>query len=610
MMNTVRHSESSLLDSPGILPSRSVTSACYNPAPRSFHSFDTDYRSQMLFAPNSSTPKHLLGKKTLQATSILPRTSISLQPPEVCDFGQEKNARSKRFSTAGARLLPETPTSWNLHHLSDHEGRTMLSTCKQLPMISCSSMEQVRKMSSFQADYWVCAIPDSLPPSPDRQSPHWNPNKEYEDLLDYTYPLRPKYKLVKNSKDSTVHDSGIELDSFSVSPESTLKSVNMQDQEHQVLGTQSTQRFLTPLLKKLESSALGSHYSVSPIGKVSFVDGGPSADRSGIFHEKAHCLSPRCFGPAPSTSANLEGREWKPRGHDRIDPSHSSFIRSTRVLPLQKECSSDEEYLSLPPRLKELETLALQLTDLSLNIRKPEHDSAEDGFPCISVNGKQLSSEVEADRGSNESQWELYCDSPCSFQEHGEEDLTSNQSWKDPENKLTASSDLVQIGCLEFLNSGSHQVKQEKDGDSLAHLIKGFKQDLAEHQALTEGVLQNGERLLKCMSSNSPVLQDTLRLIGKQSDELESHAERLYESVLAAVDTLGAGMVKNCDSQQIAGQSDSSSGSDLLNGHQISSKFKDYHQLAPFTSITMLESTKDIPFTDFGVMSGFALSFL
>ncbi|XP_042332697.1 centrosomal protein of 68 kDa isoform X2 [Sceloporus undulatus] len=604
MMNTVRHSESSLLDSPGIVPPRSVTSACYDPAPRSPHIFDTDYRKQMLFAPNSSTPKHLLGKKTPHGTSILPRTSISLQSPDVCDFGQEKMIRSKSFSTARARLLPETSASWDLHHLADHEERTMPSTCKQLPMISYSLMGQVRKMSSFQADYWACAIPDSLPPSPDRQSPHWNPNKEYEDLLDYTYPLRPKYKLVKNSKDSPIHDSGIELDSFSISPESTLKSVGMQDQEHQVLATQSTQRFLTPLLKKLENPALGSHDNLSPFGKVSFVDGGPSTDRSGIFHEKAHSLSPRCCGPAPATSANLHGREWNTRGHDslnRIDATHSSFIRSTRVLPLQKECSSDEEYLSLPPRLKELETLALQLTDLSLNMRKPEHDSAEGSFPCISVNGKQLSSEVQADGGSNESQWELYCDSPCSFQEHGEEDLPSNQSWKGPENVLrkTASSDLVEIGCPEFLNSRSHQVKQEKDGDSLAHRIKKFcdqleelicwlhkvaevtdnwilpkpdvesvkaslqnylefKQDLAEHEALTEGVLQDGERLLKCMTSNSPVLQDTLCLIEKQSDELESHAERLYEAVLAAVDALGAGLVKNCDAQQIVEQSESS----------------------------------------------------
>lgn len=44
------------------------------------------------------------------------------------------------------------------------------------------------------------------------------------------------------------------------------------------------------------------------------------------------------------------------------------------------------------------------------------------------------------------------------------------------------------------------------------------------------------------------VLQNTLDLITKQSEELESHAERLYESVLAAMDSLGTNL-KNCDAQ-------------------------------------------------------------
>ncbi|XP_060640376.2 centrosomal protein of 68 kDa [Anolis sagrei] len=621
-MTTVKHSEASLLDLPGILPPRSVASARYNSATRAFHSFDGN---QMWFTTNSSTPKHLLGKENPNfndATPLLSGTNISSQPPEVSDFGLEKMIRSKRFSAAGALLLPEMPTSSNLHPLSDHEGSPRLSTCRQSPMVTCSLMGQVRKMSSFQADYWACAIPDSLPPSPDRQSPHWNPNKEYEDLLDYTYPLRPKYKLAQNIQDSAVHDSGVDLDSFSISPESTLKSVSMHDQKPPVLGTQSTQRLFTPFLKKLEGSDPVSHYNISPIGKVSFGD----AERS-ISYENVDGLSPSCYEHAPSSSANRDENVWNARGDDnlnRMTTIHSSFIRSTRVLPLRKECSGDDEYLSLPPRLKELETLALQLTDLSLTIRRPEYDSAHDGFPGISGNGKQLLSEVQADGGSNDSQCEFYCDSPGSLHKHGEEDFLSHQ----PENvpRKAASSDPIEIGRLEFQNSGSNQGKEVKNGSSLTDHIKmfcgqleelicwlhkvadvtdnwippkpdvksvkaalqnylEFKKDLAEHQALTEGVLQDGERLLQCMASSSPenycewgqplreayshlsnlhvaasyscseVLQDTLRLIGKQTDELESHAERLYESVLSVVDTLGAGVMENCDTQPIGAQS-------------------------------------------------------
>ena len=86
-----------------------------------------------------------------------------------------------------------------------------------------------RRRLSFQAEYWACVLPDSLPPSPDRRSPLWNPNKEYEDLLDYTYPLRPGPRLPKQLDshvlaEPILQDSGIDLDSFSVSPASTLKS--------------------------------------------------------------------------------------------------------------------------------------------------------------------------------------------------------------------------------------------------------------------------------------------------------------------------------------------------------------------------------------------------
>ncbi|XP_044310115.1 centrosomal protein of 68 kDa isoform X2 [Varanus komodoensis] len=610
-MNAVKRSNSAellpgWLEVPEVLPVKAVDSAFYSPSAGTHRSHDAGCRSHMAFAPYSSTPKHLSYKRDPYFNAGLPaftRTDISSQPPEDSDLEQQEMTGSKSFSTGGALLLPETSAPWYRHSLSDLEDTPMVGTRKPMSVDYCSLLGQVRKMSSFQADYWACAIPDSLPPSPDRRSPHWDPNKEYEDLLDYTYPLRPKYKLAKNPKDSTVHDSGVELDTLSISPESTLKSGSVQDQEQPAVGLQSVQRFSTPWLKRSERLAPASHYRLTPVGKVSIADAGHSACRIGISREMAEGLSPQCTGPAPSSSANIGQGGWSSRGHDCLqkrEATASNFIPSTQVLPLKKACSSDEEYLSLPPRLKELETLAQQLTDLSLTERKSEGDHVHDDLPCISMTG-----EHQAEGGGKESPWELPCD-PCptsSPQAHGKQGLPRNQDCRDREHVLrgTACLDFLEARCLEFLEGGSQPNEQEKDHctDSLAQHIKifccqleelirwlhkiaevtdnwippkpdiesvkasvqhylEFKKDLADHQALSEGVLQDGERLLQSIASNSPVLQDTLSLIAKQSSELEGHAARLYESVLAAMDALSAGLMRNCDASPAEAQAESS----------------------------------------------------
>jgi len=68
--------------------------------------------------------------------------------------------------------------------------------------------------------------------------------------------------------------------------------------------------------------------------------------------------------------------------------------------------------------------------------------------------------------------------------------------------------------------------------------FKQFKKDIDEHQSLTESVLQKGEILLQCLLDNTPVLKDVLGRISKQPSELESHADRLYDAILASLDML------------------------------------------------------------------------
>ncbi|XP_032998618.1 centrosomal protein of 68 kDa isoform X2 [Lacerta agilis] len=546
------------------ITTKAMDSTFYSPTTKPLYNLDADGRSQVTFAPYSSTPKHLPGKikhRFDAVTPAFPRTSFTLQPSEDSGFDQQGMARSKSFLGAGAlSFSPETSTPWQLYGLPDPSGNHILGPHGHIALDSSPTLGHMGKMSSFQADYWACAIPDCLPPSPDRQSPHWDPNKEYEDLLDYTYPLRPKHKLAKNPKESSVHDSGVDLNSLSISPESTLKSMNLQGQEPLAAEIPHSESFPTPLLEKSECPVPVSHYRLSPVGNVSFSDGVPSPGRTRTSGEKmVHGLSPMCPRPVPFDSYNLDERLLDTRRYGCLtkrDADSSNFIRSTRVLPLQNGSSIDEEYLSLPPRLKELETLAQQLTDLSLIIRNPEH------FPYADVNGEQLPLEVQGDGGASKCQWETDCDScrTCSFHEHIEEDLLSNQSCQDQERLLGEAASSIDLLKTRFLESGGHRVEQETNRcrDSLALHIREFKKDLADHQTLTENVLQDGDRLLKCMVSDSPVLQNTLGLIAKQSDRLESHAERLYETLLAAMDTLGDGLIKNCDAQQTAAQAESS----------------------------------------------------
>ncbi|XP_070789175.1 centrosomal protein of 68 kDa [Pituophis catenifer annectens] len=588
----------SMLEFPRVLPTKAPGATFLSPAARSVSNLDTDCRRQALVIPYSSTPRHLSAKRSPHFSakmSVLPRSFSSLQSPKDPGFESQELKKSRSVSATGACPSYEMPAPWYQNNLTDYEESPKLGMQKLIPARNCSVAGQMRRISTFQADYWACAIPDSLPPSPDRQSPLWNPNKEYEDLLDYTYPLRPKYKLPKNLKDSTVHDSGIDLDSLSISPESTLKSMSMWDQEHQTRESPTAQRLSSPFLKKPECSVLVSHYRISPIGKMSLGDGG-----IGISGGMSPSLSPGC--PEPSNSTFVIEEECHKKRHGcllRGKAASGNFLRSTSVLPLQKECASDDEYLSLPPRLKELETLAQQLTDLTLTIKKPELGQVQDDFPCISVNGEeQLLPEVQGDSDGNESQWELYSDSfhTCNFQESDEMDMLRDWTSKEQESepRETASTDFLEMRCPEFLST-----KEKMDHNSLAQYIKvfccqleelirwlhkvaevidqwippkpdvesvkasfqnylEFKKDLAEHQALTESVLHDGENLLKCISTNSPVLQKTLGLIAKHSDMLKSHGERLYESILAAIYTLDESLRKQCDVQETAVHKDTS----------------------------------------------------
>ncbi|NXH76963.1 CEP68 protein, partial [Hydrobates tethys] len=455
-----------------------------------------------------------------------------------------------------------------------------------------ATVERIREMSSYQADYWACAIPDSLPPSPDRRSPHWNPNKEYEDLLDYAYPLKPRYKLGK-MPEPFFHDSGIGLDSFSVSPEGTSRSTSIYGRGGQARGSGenglrrfvvSAERFSTPGPGKRGCSGAGSYCEPLPIAKAPLTKSASSRPSRGVAKD----VTMESAGPGSSGRPAADGRSWCTRGspfpnYKGQEKSADRFLPTTRVLPLRKEWEGDEEFLSLLPRLRELERLARFLSDLSLTIRTPGHNRRN--LPRHSDGRQPLSSQLapfgEAggrdERGNIEDCAGLW--HPCSSRKPSWENTGScGQIQRDPLRRLHLPTGLRDTLGGTYLNEPRDKghPKKSQRSESLAQCIKmfccqleelirwlysvadvtdswipaspdaesakaslhrclEFKKDVADHRSLTESVLERGEALLDCMASNSPALKDTLGLIAKQSEELETHAEHLYESVLAAV---------------------------------------------------------------------------
>ncbi|XP_063085592.1 centrosomal protein of 68 kDa isoform X2 [Cavia porcellus] len=464
-----------------------------------------------------------------------------------------------------------------------------------------------RRRLSFQTEYWACVLPDSLPPSPDRHSPLWNPNKEYEDLLDYTYPLRPGPRIPKQldshmAADPVLQDSGIELDSFSVSPASTLKSpINV-----------------SPNCPVTEVPALPFSGPRKPSLKQ-WASGVPQ--KQGIpWSQLASTPKAPGHGNAPweGRETSLRGtKDWLPVGKQRKlgfpqvrtrdrewpSPRAEREKRASQSVPRpahmesgwksEEEVESDEEYLALPTRLTQVSTLVSYLGTVPALVTLPTgaaggHSSLE----MLDSNGptsllsdssqSQPPSESAPHRsGAPEGQNLPSC---LCARNSAENSLMSSQAlrvssglrkscpsvptgldrwpFSDPDAKEPSSRkaeeqrkdslvQCVQTFCcqLEELIHWLYSVTDVTDLGtpprssltglkSSLQLYRQLKRDVHEHQSLTESVLEKGETLLQCLLDNTPVLKDVLGRIAKQSDELDSHADRLYDAILASLDML------------------------------------------------------------------------
>ncbi|XP_041106844.1 centrosomal protein of 68 kDa-like isoform X2 [Polyodon spathula] len=456
-----------------------------------------------------------------------------------------------------------------------------------------------REKCPYQADYWACAIPSSLPPSPNRKSPQWDPDDEYRVLLDYTYPLSASHSHSRGRSDGDpivsdplLQDSGIELDdSFCFSTVNTLGSTVCLECNTEVLIKDSSAtespfsgkgllpsgpEFKEPSHLKLgfahQQHVGSSRKSISPYSSVDHVD---------LSLENSNC----------STWFELHSKKFEQRMWHRkygVFSSASSkpcFIPTTQILPPHKAWDNDEEYLSLPLRLKELEVLSQQLNTIAVQISKPGDMRCETQsvLEKDTASSKALYNQAEPTTGKGIADAGALFDTQTIKEDCDlENDLQSADGELTISRLKTVSYFMEQLGGLSLFEFEKKTQIDPSGGETkeslmqhiqtfcykLGELIqwlykvaeqmnnwnppapdidsvktsldvyKKFQKEVDEHQPLTTAVLKTGEILLGCMSSTFPVLKETLGLVEKQSQALDKHAEHLYSSILTAMDII------------------------------------------------------------------------
>ncbi|KAJ8014212.1 hypothetical protein DPEC_G00037900 [Dallia pectoralis] len=454
----------------------------------------------------------------------------------------------------------------------------------------------LRTMSPNQTNYWAAAIPRSLPPSPDRSSSSWDPDTEYQALLDYTYPLRPG--RVVDAWDSSelgcgsllqtdprLQDSGIELEHACGA--NHLSGVDF----GLALGG------MTRIGTARERGALG-------------LDGRSSELRGGSHSKSSGCLSGSAFSSADPIGLYVEDLEGsggagglnhfrRGKGGDYCQPgssfrSSAAFIRTTSILPRPGRLGRrdmDEEFWLLPEQLEELHGLSRQVRLVTAQLSLPVTagwESLDNGTTSIEKHEEQEKQEQEQDEDEEgEEEVSLFESLQYFNKVHSGESYQKGSgsrmaaevagrgvdraslreveamvdqlsgltlSGSQPGQQLEHRQSLIQhiqtfcsnleeliqwlytvVERIEVLAPPTVDIESVKS--ALAN-YKRFQREVNAHQPLTSAVLQTGELLLGCLTSTSPVLKETLSLIERQSRVLETHSEHLFSSILLAMDSL------------------------------------------------------------------------
>ncbi|KAM8859934.1 centrosomal protein of 68 kDa isoform 1-T3 [Spinachia spinachia] len=397
--------------------------------------------------------------------------------------------------------------------------------------------------SSHQANYWACAIPKALPPSSDRSSAGWDPNREYQALLDYTYPLRPGEVVYDGSSsklwgdsplqtDFNLQDSGIELDHLcsSTSLSGLDFSLSAVDGYPDLPGFNKSSDGPDPVALSLDWSM---HR-----GGISRFDGRSSAStacpRSSSLLLHSGCVDGDVYGeflPLPD-QLSRRVREVTAELSRPVTNSWESLESGTISIT--------------PPEKREVGSVVRELEGNNQYTGEGKYRmDREDGTATQTVGSSgALVEPVRAGLSpSSLREVEVLAEQLCG--------LALPRGGTSSQDNLETSDSLmqhIQVFCshleqlVEQLYSASDEMEllaaPTVDIDSVKSSLGEFQREVCGHQPLSSRVLDTGRRLLDCINNTSPILRDTLLLIERRCGALECHNKNFFSSILSAMNRL------------------------------------------------------------------------
>ncbi|XP_049592073.1 centrosomal protein of 68 kDa isoform X2 [Syngnathus scovelli] len=454
------------------------------------------------FSPTDDVASHSASKDVCSSLWGIPDVSSRLHEEEEETLVGSTLTRSERLrcglSSNIAEFQQKSPpqlTSTALYPTSSPSPPFSLAKTEPKEQKTCSLAEEPRRRSVtyHQANYWDCAIPKSLPKFTNRHSASWDPNKEYQALLDYTYPLKPEQTdatwdssagFQGDSQDLNLQDSGIQLNS----PGSTVLSV----------------------------SDLNLSNSVGPNIAWDTLDGEIDSSAE-LFLDRFDFVTDRDL-----VNCHL-GRSQR---HPPPYAQSSSVV--PRVFPQSQSVVGDldKEFWSLPDNLEEVQLLARQVKEVTARLKRMGPAS---NLLTRSPPEKQVSKEAGQQQGLTQDSLEevgTLVERLCG--------VHLRDAHKEERDQSCSLMQHIRMFCslLERYIHWLYEVSEKTDAwarpvDNMKRSLAEYQQELSCHQHLTSHVLQTGELLLGLMDNTSPLLRNTLLLVERQSRVMEDRTQRL-----------------------------------------------------------------------------------